>query len=380
MLEIRSLYKDRLGEKPTALAMAPCVAARPPWGDPGRRKDTGDGHGLWTTTNTQLTPHDTTVLMLIDVMSSARVVFQAPEKIDALCAVLYRAGKLTKPDRKALSEAAGVSYSTLKSAVQQRRLSSSLEDALAALGNFDREHPSWVDETVPEGLRRLTNPDTYPGRDTVAHFRNRLTSIWQGASVNFRANPRNYSAFDPHLTRHELSDLGQATPAGLDMQFFLTAYFEPFYHHSGIAFGFRKAAITVDIECSNGAKAKRRFAYPAHAMVRDAVLKGDGMSRQLGWTIERQGEASDILKGEYSTGDDPLVTVEDYGDGTALTSRVEVNIYDRATYYADASPEVAANKQALIEQIFCKELPEAEARNGWIILSCQETVIARYER
>lgn len=313
-------------------------------------------------------------------MSASRYIFQAHEKIDAICAVLHRAGKLPKPDMKALAMAAGISYSTLKSSVQQRRLSSAIEDALAKLCNFDREHPSWVDEAVPEATRRSTSPDHYRGRDTIEHFRSQLTTIWQGVSTNFRANPRTYSAFDPHMTRHELSDLGQSTPVGSDMQFFLTAHFEPFYHRSGIVFGFRKAAVTLDIACANGAKAQRRLGYPASAAMGNAVLVGDGMSHRLRWSVERQGDASKILQGEYSTGDEALVTVEDYDEGTALTSRIEVNIYDRETYSADAAPEISANKQALIEQIFWKELAEAEARNGWIILSLQETVIARYER
>lgn len=313
-------------------------------------------------------------------MPANRFILQAPDKILAICTALHRAGALTKPDMKSLAKAAGISYSTLKSAVQQHRFSPHVEDALADFGKFDREHPSWVDEAVPEVERRQANSTTYRGRDTIEQFRRELNSIWQGGSVTFRANQRSYSAFDPHMARHELSDLGQSTPAGSDMQFFLTANFEPFYHRSGIIFGFRKAAVILDIPRADEAKATRRLGHPKEVVLGDATLAGDSMSRQLRWQLERSGGPTDILRGEYRTGDEPLVAIECHDDGTAIVTRIEVNIFDRATYTAEGPLDVSANKQALIEQIFCKELPEVEARNGWVTLSHQETIIARFER
>jgi hypothetical protein len=312
-------------------------------------------------------------------MPAARVIFQAPDKISALCAVLHRTGVLPRPDMKALAGAAGIPYSTLKSSVQQRRFSSTVEDALAAIGRFSREHHSWVDETVSAATRRGTSPDRYPGRDTIAHFRARLNSIWHAGAVTFRSSRRGSGTIDPHLARHELSDLGQSTAEGSGMQLFLTANFEPFHHRSGLAFGFRKVAITMDIECGNGARAVDRLGYPDSAVVRDATVTGDGMSRQLCWAIERRDDPYGMLHGEYSS-EDPLVTIENYDDGTGVTSRLEANIFDRKTCCAEGELDISANKQALIEQIFWKELPEAEARNGWVVLSREESVIARYER
>lgn len=313
-------------------------------------------------------------------MPAARVIFQAPEKIAAICATLYRAGVLSKPTMKALADTSGIPYPTLKSAVQQRRFSTAIEDALAGLAKFDREHHSWVDDAVPEATRRGSHADGYVGRDTIAHFRARLNAIWGENAVTYRASRRGYSAFNPHITRHELSDLGQSTPDGAGMQFVLTAHFEPFCHRSGIVFGFRKVAVSLDIDCSNGARAGYRLGHPTPATLRDATISGDGMSRQLCWEIERQGDSDGILNGEYSSGDHPLVTIEDYDNGTALTSRIEANIFDRTTCSARAELEISVNKQALIEQIFWKELPEVEARSGWIVLSREESVIARYEK
>jgi hypothetical protein len=232
---------------------------------------------------------------------------------------------------------------------------------------------------VPEATRRGTSPDRYPGRDTIAHFRARLNAIWLATAVTYRSSRRGYSARDPHMTRHELSDLGQSTADGSGMQLFLTAYFEPFHHRSGIAFGFRKVAVTIDIDCANGARAVNRLGYPEGAAVRDATITGDGMSRQLRWEVERRYDPDGMLRGEYSS-DDPLVTIEDYDDGTAVTSRIEANIFDRTSCSAESELDISANKQALIEQIFWKELPEAEARNGWVVLSREESVVARYER
>lgn len=312
-------------------------------------------------------------------MPANRYILQAQEKIAAICAALHRAGALDKADMKSLAEAAGVSYSTLKSAVQKQRFSPQLEDALATFGKFDRDHPSWIDDAVPEVERRNAHLADYRGRDTLEQFRMQLNMIWQDVSVTFRATQRSYAAIDPHMARHELSDLGQSTPAGSDMQFFLTANFEPFCHRSGIVFGFRKAAVVLDIPSPNGARATRRLGHPRQVVLGDATLAGDGMSRQLRWQLERAGGPTDILKGEYRTGDEPLVAIECHEDGTAVVTRVEVNIFDRATYAAE-SLDISANKQALIEQIFCKELPEAETRNGWVTLSRHETVIARYER
>lgn len=312
-------------------------------------------------------------------MSRARFIFQASEKIGAICAVMHRAGRLPKADMRALADAASISYSTLKTSVQKSRLSSRIEDALATFCRFDRDHPSWVDEAVPEAVRRGNAGAGYPGRDTLEQFRKRLNSIWGGSvSINFRANRRSSSALDPHMARHELSDLGQATASDSEMQLFLTAHFEPFHHRSGLMFGFRKAAITLDIAGEEGGKATQRLGHPDGVTLGDAILQGEGMSHQLRWSLDRSDSDADILSGEYATCEEPLVKVADYGDGTALTSRLEVNIYDRTTCSAVGEPDIAANKQALIEQIFSSELPDAEARHGWIVLSRHELVIARY--
>jgi len=311
---------------------------------------------------------------------TTRFIFEAEAKVDAMCMALFRAGELRKADRKALAEAAGISYSTLKTAVKEQRFSPKVEGALATFCKFQCEDSSWVDDALPEVQRRSARPGDYQGRDTVERFRATLHAAWPSTSVTFRTNQRSYGAFDPHMVRHELSDLSQATPAGSELQLFLTAHFEPFYHRSGIIFGFRKAAVILDIACSNGARATRRLGHPDSAMLGDATLLGDGMERALRWQVERQGDASEILQGEYATGDEPLIAVGDYENGTALTSRIEVNLYDRATFAAEGEIDISANKQALIEQIFSTELPEAESRRGWIVMSRQEIVIARYER
>lgn len=312
-------------------------------------------------------------------MPNARFVLHAPAKLGVICTELQRAGQLEKADLKSLARAAGISYSTLKSAVQQHRFSPKVESALSVFAKFDCSDPSWIDEAVPEAARRNHRAGQPVGRDTVEQFRRMLNLVWNGDGVSFRASQQSYTALDPHMAKHELSDLGQAASAGADMQFFLTAKFEPFYHRSGIVFGFRKAAVVLDIECTSGAYATRRLGHPQPVLIGDATITGDSMSHRLHWQLERTDQGSSILAGEYRTCDAPLFAIAAHDGGTVIATRLEVNIFDRATYVADGPSEISANKQALIEQIFWKELPSAEARNGWITLSQQATVVARYE-
>jgi len=311
-------------------------------------------------------------------MTATRFVFQAREKIKALCTVMQRAGELASADANALADAAGIPQSTLKSAVQRGRFSPELEDKLSQVGRFDHAHHSWVDDAVPEAMRRDKPAAQYNGRDTLELFRLRLAEAWESLSVCFRATPRSYSAFDPHMVRHELSDMGQSTAAGASMQFFLSAHFEPVHHRSGIAFGFRKAAVMVQINCRSGARASERLGHPQEASLGDARLQGEAISRHLRWTIGKEGGDGDMLAGEYSTSDQPLFCLADYEDGTAVISQIDVNLYDRATFATEGELDVSLNKQALIEQIFLQELPTAEARNGWITISRQELVVGRY--
>lgn len=313
-------------------------------------------------------------------MPTARVIFQAPEKIGAICVVLLRAGILHRGDMKALAAAIAVPYTTLKTSVAGGRLSPKVEDAIASLARFDREHDSWVDDAVPEARRRSCTVEGYAGRDTVEEFRHHLDRIWRGGSVTFRSTLRGFSAVDPHMVRHELTDLGQSTAAGSAMQFFLAIHFEPFFHKSGITFGFRKATVMLEVDCTNGARAVHRLGSPAAVKIGNAVLSGDNMARRLRWQIERDAPEPAVLSGEYATRDAPIVTIEDYDDGTVLMSRIEVNLYDRATYASEDTAEPSANKQALIEQIFSKQLADTQATNGWVTLTQQESVIARYER
>ncbi|MBX3566306.1 MAG: hypothetical protein KF730_17235 [Sphingomonas sp.] len=309
-----------------------------------------------------------------------RVVFQAPEKISAICAVLYRAGALDRADTKALAEAAGITYTTLTDAVRKRRLSPSIEAALAEVARFDVSHPSWVDDAVPEATRRHDAKPDYPGRDTVEHFRTQLSATWGVGMVSFSAAQAGYSALDAHMVRHQLSDLGQITPAGNDMQFFFTAHFEPFYHRSGMMFGFRKAAVTIEIQGPHNAQASGRLGYPEPAAIGNATIRGEATTHQLRWCVERDAESQAVLSGEYATSESPLLALTGYDDKTALVSRIEVNLFDRTTIATGDAPELGINKQALIEEIFARELPNAEQRRGWVVLSEYETEIARYER
>lgn len=313
-------------------------------------------------------------------MPTARVIFQAQEKIGVICVVLLRAGILQRGDMKALAAEIAVPYTTLKTSVAGGRLSPKIEDAIASLARFDREHDSWVDDAVPEARRRSCTVEGYAGRDTAEEFRHHLDGIWRGGSVTFRSTLRDFNAVDPHMVRHEFTDLGQSTAAGTAMQFFLAVHFEPFFHKSGMIFGFRKATVTLEISCVNGARAVHRLGSPVPVQIGNAVLSGDKMAQRLRWQIERDDPEPAILSGEYATRDAPIVTIEDYDDGTVLMSRVEVNLYDRATCASKDTAEPSPNKQALIEQIFSKQLADTQATNGWVALTRQENVIARYER
>lgn len=232
-------------------------------------------------------------------MPNARYIHQAAEKIAAICAVLRSKGLLQSADMKSLAKGADVSYSTLKTAVQSCRFSHSLEEAVATFAKFDRHDCSWVDDALTEVSRRNAAVGTYPGRDTADRFRERLLAAWGGGNASFRSSPRGYAAIDPHMARHQLSDLGQSTSNDAAMQLFLTAHFEPFYHSSGIMFGFRKVSVTAEIS-EGKAFAGRRIGHPAPVRLRDATIVGDGLRKSIHWTIEHSGTSPSMLKGEYA--------------------------------------------------------------------------------
>lgn len=252
----------------------------------------------------------------------SRFVLQAAEKIDAVCATMERAGRLPAGTIRALSDGAGVPYSTLKSAIQKGRFSPEIEFRLARFCGFDHDHPSWVDDAVLEVKRRGALTNDYPGRDTLEHFKKHLLGHPNELSIRFRASQRGYDAHDPHMVRHELSDLGQATPAGESVLFFLKASFEPFFHPTGIRFGFRRAALLVDFGGPEGARGDQRLGFPTAILLGDAHLHGETTSNSLRWKLERSGENHGVLAGEYST-NDPLFTLADHADGTKVISRIE---------------------------------------------------------
>lgn len=309
---------------------------------------------------------------------TTRFVFQATEKISAICAIMHRAARLPSADFKALAAETGIPYSTLKSSIRSGRFSPETEEKLREKCRFDPEHTSWVDNAVSEPERRTATPSNYRGRDTLDRFHTHLIGAWGGASASFRVAPREYWSFDPHMVRHELSDLGQATPIGSEIALILSAYFEPFFHRSGIMFGFRKAAIAIEFQGGKGAHACTRLGHPDEVMLGDAVLRGDGITRQMRWTLHRQGDEAEVLSGEYATCEHPFVKLVDYENGTALTSTIQVNLFDRTTFGTPAELDVSANKQAMIEQIFASQLPVADAHTGWIPISRQELVVARF--
>ncbi|MBB4859228.1 hypothetical protein HNO88_002557 [Novosphingobium chloroacetimidivorans] len=296
-----------------------------------------------------------------------------------MCEVLYRAREIVRCDLKRLAEKAQINYSTLRSAAKSGSFSADIEAALAQVCRFDIQSAAWVDDDVPNAVRAQLTRAGYRGRDTPERFQVMLNDCWASTSVRFEARRRKYSSIDPHMAYHELSDCGQSTSAGAEMPFIFNCHFEPFYHHSGIRFGFRKAKVSLDIACECGARAEQRLGHPEPIALRNAELVGCSMKQRLNWVIERQDGADAILEGDYATQDEPLVTVAGFVDGTSLASRLEVNLYDRTTCVADASVTVHGNKAQIIEQIFSKHIPAVQHRNGWIILSEQESVIARYE-
>ncbi|MEA3041603.1 MAG: hypothetical protein QOC65_1092 [Sphingomonadales bacterium] len=309
-------------------------------------------------------------------MTITRFVCQAGEKIDSICAMLHRHGSLPKADTKSLALKLGIPYTTLTSAIRNERFSTEVEEKLASACGFDHQHGSWVDDSVPEWKRR---EKAYAGRDTAANFRAHLAERWTGGPANFRTERSEFKAFDPHMAKHHLSDAGQATPAGMAMQLFLAAHFQPFHHRSGIAFGFRKAALVVEIPLGN-ARASERLGHPNAAVLGDATIQGEAESPLQRWVIEHSAGESAILAGEYATTDQPLMSLAGCENGISLTSSIDVNIFDRTSLVSEGELDLSVNKQELIEQIFLRELPAAEERAGWITVSREKIVIARYGR
>lgn len=309
---------------------------------------------------------------------ATRFVFQAAEKISAICAIMHRANKLPSADFKALAAEADIPYSTLKSSIQSGRFSPNIEEKLRETCRFDPQHRSWVDNAIPELKRRTATRASYDGHDTLDRFQDHLFAAWGTVLVSFRVAPRGYWSFDPHMVRHELSDLGQATPAGSEIQLILSANFEPFFHRSGIMFGFRKAVIAVEVESASGARACARLGHPDEAVLGNAALRGDPITRQMRWTLQRQGGEADVLDGEYATREQSFFNLADYQNGTALISTIEVNLFDRTTFGTAEELDISANKQAMIEQIFASQLPVAEKSTGWVPVSRQELVVARF--
>jgi hypothetical protein len=160
----------------------------------------------------------------------------------------------------------------------------------------------------------------------------------------------------------------------MDMQLFLAAHFQPFHHRSGIAFGFRKAALMVEIHSPN-ARVSECLGHPSAAALGDATIHGETGSPLQRWLIE-----GEILAGEYATNDQPLMSVSGCEDGIGLTSSIDVNVFDRTSFVSEGELDLSVNKQELIEQIFLRDLPAAEPRTGWITVSREKIVIARYGR
>jgi hypothetical protein len=327
----------------------------------------------WSELFGRLTPTTSCPHLAIN-MSITRYVWQAPEKISAICVTLHRHDSLTRADVKSLAAKIEVPYSTLTSAIQKTRFSTELEEKLSAACRFDHQHCSWVDDSVPEWLRR---DKSYSGQDSAERFRSHLAERWGAPLVSFRTERSEFKAFDPHMVKHHLSDAGQATPVGLPMQLFLAAHFQPFHHRSGIEFGFRKAAIMVEIHAGS-ARAGERLGYPEPAVLRDATIHGEVESPLQRWMIEHCGGERGMLAGEYATRDEPLMTLAGCDDGVSLTSSIDVNIFDRMSLVGSCEHTLSVNKQELIEQIFLRELPAAEERSGWITISREKIVIARY--
>ena len=257
-------------------------------------------------------------------MTITRFVWQAGEKVDAICAMLHRHKRLPKADIKSLAGELDIPYTTLTSAINKGRFSIEVEERLSTAGRFDRQDRSSVVRVLFSECTRRER--TYAGVDSAERFRAHLAESWAGASVDFRTERSEFKAFDPHMVKHQLSDAGQATPAGMAMQLFLAAHFQPFHHRSGIAFGFRKAALMVEIHSGN-ARASECLGYPTAAVLGDASIRGEARSPLQRWVIE-----GELLAGEYATRDQPLMSLAGCEDGISLTSSIDVNIFDRTSF------------------------------------------------
>lgn len=309
-------------------------------------------------------------------MRRGRTIHQVQAKFVAIHDILYGAGQISAADMKALAAFLEIKYSTLKSTLEEGRLSAEIEQQVCSKCRFGRHEPRWVDPEIPDKLRENFAVSGYQGRDTVESFRDMLSEIWFPERQPYRALASSPEVANRFLARHLVTDCGQATPHGGDMQLFLEADFDAVHDASGVVYGFRRVRLDIDIRCANGGNAIRWLGHGTPAEIGDAQLSAHAMSLQPRWLLEH-GKAGDILKGEYATRETPLFELTRFQAGTMVESSMSANLHDGSVSTPGTDIALTPNQREIIKQICAAELARDIKADGWITLSRHSLTVTK---
>lgn len=299
------------------------------------------------------------------------VIHDLAAKIIFIAETFTEMGRCNSPSLDALAKALGMNRATLRSAIEQGQVSTSLEAELAAKAGFDPANIAWKDTRIEFQVRARDSGPRYLGQDTANNFRTMLRKAHglptQGSLV-LRQQPPVHAKKNLAQIDFSAAQVGVGEAA---LPLLVWLFLDVGYHDSGVSYGFRKVRIRLDAVGAGGPKYSDVLGAKAPEAFGSAMISAVGKEFDVFWHISAP---SGVLSGSFVSEEQPLAKLWGLSVGDQLVADLSVRPLDGELWVSDDTHLNLVQRQ-IIKALMAEKLPGSS--DGWISLGRQILNVAR---
>jgi hypothetical protein len=315
-------------------------------------------------------------------MTQIYAIYEAHKQIVVLAEALAEREILADPTMVCLYAKCEhlIRSATFKSAVYTGRLSKGMCDALSSLCKLVDsqelnllEEPTFLDKTQTVDAREASSHPRYAGVDSADAFSKHLRERFGlTRNVKIKAITSPPLLLDSNLASFEVDDARQSTLIDEPMNLFLAVVSDVIWESSGVQLGLNKVRFQLSLESSPDLLIENRL---GDVKLRDARLTVEGRQKLPRWTLKaRDGQC---LKGEYTTSEAPLCTIENGRPGDSFKATLSANFLEPGVLVVTTPAPVQNATREIIKRLMEKSIGADGETGGWKTLGVQKIQLAK---
>lgn len=299
---------------------------------------------------------------------SREKIFELRDKLTHLADAMNRLDSSIPASRRALADACGIKYKSLNSGCDNDGLSVEMQKALANRVGFDRLHPSWIDISIPSTKRHQANAKT-PRRDSAVHFKNYLFShLGISDLVRYRLVPRTPTTAAPEIAAVAVTDYGQTTVEGTDIQVHLESSVRMGYFEDGFGYGFQRFRVQLRFSAGDVIEVSERLGEKGPELLGDVETTCQGTSMNPQWEFAVKKSVFDQT---VMTAEKPLIKLKPKELPASLQVDLAVHPHNGSLVSIPPNEMTSKNKERVLERLMMKLMSDDVQSDGSYVMSRQ---------